>query len=112
MEAGRGNAWWKNLKIFTRMSTLISENKDCHKPETSVRYLGKQKHKENKKISLGTTYAPFIVADRIGLTEQLRHHLVQAVTNHSVVLVKRNEVKSKLRRKVLYHDKLALLTGL
>lgn len=87
MEAGRGNAWWKNLKIFRRMSTLISENKECHKPETSVWYLGKQKQK-NKIISLGTTYAPSIVADRIGLTEQLRHHLVQAVTNHSVVLVK------------------------
>lgn len=94
------------------MSTLISENKDCDKPEISVRYPGKQKHKEKKKILLGTTYAPSIVADRIGLTEQLRHHLVQAVTNHSVVLVKRNEMKSNLRRKVLYQDKLELLTGL
>lgn len=89
----------------------MSEKKDHHKPETSVQYLGKQRYKE-KNILLGTAYVASTVSDRIGLMEQLRHHSVQAVTNHSVVLVKRDEVKSNLRRKTLYENKLGLLTGL
>lgn len=103
MHGGKISNIHKNVYLHLR--------EDCHKPETSVPYLGKQRYKEKKHFT-GHNLPGIYREDRIGLMEQLRHHLVQAVTNHSVVLVKQDEVKSNLRRKILYQDKLELLTGL